>query len=138
MGKIDKNLLSCVSTLSRDEKFVECIVFLKDGICSKMMLKMQIGANNIVSYYPFLNACAIRIDRGFLPKLAGLHFVEYVSSIQKANILLKASRKILKIDKIHKKGITGKGITVAVIDTGCYPHLGFRYRPPCRFRFHED
>lgn len=31
-------------------------------------------------------------------------------------------RKILQIDRIHAQGITGKGIGVAVLDTGVFPH----------------
>ncbi len=125
MQKIDKNLLFCISALSKSETKVECIVFLKQGVCSKLMLKRIVGEDSIIAFYPFLNACSIQIEKKFLPKLAGLNFVEYVSSIQKASILLNNSRKILKIDEIHKRGITGKGVTVAIIDTGCHPHLDF-------------
>lgn len=37
-------------------------------------------------------------------------------------------RKYFKIDEIHRRNITGKNITVAIMDTGAYPHLDFRGR----------
>lgn len=37
-------------------------------------------------------------------------------------------RKKYSLDNLHKKGITGKGICVAVLDTGIYPHNDFDQR----------
>ena len=39
-----------------------------------------------------------------------------------AGILLDVATKTLNIDKVWEKGITGKGVTVCVIDTGIAPH----------------
>lgn len=40
-------------------------------------------------------------------------------------------RKKYALDKIHQRGITGNGITVAVLDTGIYPHMDFGTRITC-------
>ncbi len=37
-------------------------------------------------------------------------------------------RRKYQIDELHKRGITGKGVTVAVLDTGIYPHKDFDNR----------
>lgn len=37
-------------------------------------------------------------------------------------------KDVLKLDEVHAKGITGKGVTVAVIDTGIYPHEDYKSR----------
>ena len=34
-------------------------------------------------------------------------------------------RKLFKIDNLHRQNITGKNITVAILDTGAYPHKDF-------------
>lgn len=34
-------------------------------------------------------------------------------------------RKLFKIDHLHRQNITGKNITVAILDTGAYPHKDF-------------
>ena len=118
-------LLCGVGVLNTQENKVQCIVFLKDCFLSKINFVSIVGKENLLEYFPFLNAYVILINRKNLEKLANFDFVEYVSSIQKASILLNNSRKFLKIDELHKKGITGKGVTIAVIDTGCYMHLDF-------------
>lgn len=38
------------------------------------------------------------------------------------------SRATLKLDKVHELGITGKGVTVAVIDSGIFAHPDFKER----------
>lgn len=42
-----------------------------------------------------------------------------------AGILTDIAVKTLGVDKIWDKGFTGKGVTIAVIDTGIYPHKDF-------------
>lgn len=37
-------------------------------------------------------------------------------------------RELLNTSYVHKRGFTGRGITVAVMDTGLYPHRDFRDR----------
>lgn len=124
MQKIDKALIDQVGILS-ENGMLECIVFLKCGVFSFVCLKNIVGKNGIIKHFPFINAVLVRIKRKDLSKLCSFSFVEYVSSIQKASILLYNSRKFLKINKVHQMGITGFGVTVAVIDTGCHPHLDF-------------
>ncbi len=52
-------------------------------------------------------------------------FVKKTLESKKSDVLLKKSRKFLKIDDLHKQGFLGQGVTIAVIDTGCHPHLDF-------------
>ncbi len=37
-------------------------------------------------------------------------------------------KELLHLDQVHAMGITGKGVTVAVIDTGIYPHEDYQAR----------
>ena len=48
--------------------------------------------------------------------------VEYISSLSKANCQMKISKEILKAEEVR---LMGKGVNVAVIDTGIYPHADF-------------
>jgi serine protease AprX len=41
---------------------------------------------------------------------------------------LDVLQELLHLDKVHDMGITGKGVTVAVIDTGIYPHEDYKDR----------
>lgn len=41
---------------------------------------------------------------------------------------IDAVKDVLHMDQVHAMGITGKGVTVAVIDTGIYPHEDYQAR----------
>ena len=41
---------------------------------------------------------------------------------------MKNINKIYNMEKIHKMGITGKGVTVVILDTGIYKHMDFDNR----------
>lgn len=41
-------------------------------------------------------------------------------------ILMDRIRHLLNIDEIHKRGINGQNITVAVLDSGSYPHTDIK------------
>ena len=42
--------------------------------------------------------------------------------INKKGIIMNHVAQLLSIDKIHRLGYTGRGIVIAVPDTGCFPH----------------
>lgn len=121
--KIDGALFD-VSVLE-NKKAQNCVVFVKDFKKSKIKIKELFGESVILFEYPFLNAFGVSLESKSLDILSRFDFIEYVSSIKKANILLYNSRKFLKINQLHKKGILGAGTTVAVIDTGIKSHLDF-------------
>lgn len=122
LDKIDINLLKNVCVLNSEQKILKCFVFLKN---KHNRLENIVPKKQILEYFPFLNAYLININQKDLKTLCDFEFVLYVSSVQKASILLYNSRKYLKVNDIHKLGFLGDGITCAVIDTGCYPHLDF-------------
>ena len=122
--KIDENLLNIVGVLNITNQKVFCIVWLKDKSETQNFYKI-IKKEDVIKYFLFLNAFAIKTDRQNLLKIAEYDFVLYVSSVQKASVFMQNSRKFLMIDFLHKKGICGKNVGVAVIDTGCHPHLDF-------------
>jgi len=45
-----------------------------------------------------------------------------------ASVMTDNAVKTLGVDKLWEKGITGKGVTIAIIDTGIYPHKDFEGR----------
>lgn len=123
MCKIDLKLINSVKTLEKSD--VCCIVWVVDFKSAKEFFEKSIGKDCIIAEYPFLNAFALNINSSQILKLADYTFVEYVSSVQKASILLDKSRDDLEINDLHKMGVMGQGVCVAVIDTGIYPHIDF-------------
>lgn len=122
MQKIDEQLLCGVYALCNQN--VDCIVWACDKGCfDELLIKFQ--NHEIYATYPFLNAFAIKIKTGELKILNDLQMVRFVSSVQKLSILMNKSKHLVGVDKLHKNGVLGTGVTVAVIDTGCFAHVDF-------------
>ena len=121
MQKIDKKLLNFVNILSENKK-IRCVIFVQN---IPNFVFHNIFKKCVLDFYPFINAFLVEVSKEEMFVFAGLKCVLFVSSVQKASIFLYHSRNFLKIDNIHNKGITGKGVCVAVIDTGIFPHLDF-------------
>lgn len=122
MQKIDEVLLKQVYALNTST--INCIVWAKDEN-GFFYLKEFLKQFDIIAIYPFLNAIAIKVLHTDLKKLNDLDAVLYVSSVQKFSILMNKANYILGASALHKKGIVGNNVTVAVIDTGCFAHIDF-------------
>ncbi|MBO5103003.1 MAG: S8 family peptidase [Clostridia bacterium] len=123
INKIDPQLLQRVKILTT-YKTQEVIVFLRDFCTGKHFIQ-NFDDCSILGEYPFIRALAVSVKQNELFRLASQTQVEYVASVMCAKTLMYNARKKINVDNLHKKGITGKGVTVAVIDTGCYPHIDF-------------
>ncbi len=123
MFKIDESLFYKVQSLKDD--YIKCVVWVNNWENSYKMLKNIFNDDCIIKKFPFINAFGLKVTNKDLLKLNEFPWIEYVTSVQKASILMDASCGILGVDKLHKNQIFGQGVTVAVIDTGCYNHLDF-------------
>ncbi len=119
--KIDSSLLGVRIANKMDIKY---ILYVKDFLNSRKILKNNPNLN-IIGEYPFISAFAVESGSGEIFALALNSWVEYISSVKIANALMYDARKKVNVDVLHKEGYTGKGVRVAIIDTGCYPHIDF-------------
>ena len=81
--------------------------------------------SDILCELPFLKVFEVIANHEKIEFVRNLNFVTKISQSQNADVLLKKSRAFLKIDDLHKQGFLGQNVTVAIIDTGCHPHLDF-------------
>lgn len=119
MRKIDYNLKKSF-ILSEEDSTQECLVYCFDINKAKKFLSQHHIA--IISEYTFIDALIINAKFSVAEKLSKQDFVKFLSSTSKAFALIDVSKKILGVDYING---SGKGITVAVIDTGISCHLDF-------------
>lgn len=119
LNKIDKTLLLQSTMLDNDKKW-ECIVHSYDYDRTKNSL---IHKNiNILNEYLFINSFRVLADRFQLDQLSNMSQVKFVSSVSKATALMDVSKKILGIEG---QELSGKGVTIAFIDTGIEEHSDF-------------
>lgn len=124
LNKIDPTLLM-VDIADMHQKKVNCVIWVRNFSLARDFLKNAFGDIIIVGEYPFLNALGICVDSEDMLKLSSFAWVEYVSSVQQASVFLDKAKKDIEVSKLHSQGILGAGVGVAVLDTGCYPHLDF-------------
>ena len=65
---------------------------------------------------------AARVSASCLKRLCKIKFVRRVHPDRKVRVSLRIATPSIGSAKLQKRGLTGKGVTIAVIDTGVYPH----------------
>ena len=73
-------------------------------------------------HLPIIKAVALEVPARMVQELAVLDEVEYVTSDTKVFIHMDVARETIKEDHVDPIKYTGKGVGVAVIDTGVAPH----------------
>jgi len=126
-NKIDPVLLNSINIKSSSS--IKIIVLADDY----MKLKDDLLSSHvhIVKNLPFINAYVIEVKRSLIPHLAEMRQINYICSDVKASTQMNIASKVIGADKLHRKGLTGKNLGVAIIDTGLYPHPDFT-RPRSR------
>ena len=72
---------------------------------------------------PFINAFIVDLRCENMFKLSKLNAVKYITQSAKVSALVNVANKILHTES--KVGVNGANFSIAVIDTGIYPHLDF-------------
>lgn len=119
MKKIDNKLLNFI-ILSQEDCKLEGVVYCLDK--NKTINFFNENNIKILKELPFINAFIVCFNSEKIIKTANQSFVTYISSVSNVSALINVSKKILAINNITQ---TGKGVTMAFIDTGVSCHLDF-------------
>ena len=117
--KIDPYLLKKVNTLDNTQKY-ECVLYANNYTRLKNHL-LDISLN--IKEVPFINAFIVDLRCENMFKLSKLNAVKYITQSAKVSALVNVANKILHTES--KVGVSGANFSIAVIDTGIYPHLDF-------------
>lgn len=119
MRKIDIQLQKTFIASKDNQEFI-CLVYVNNlSLARRFFEKNNI---KVIKEYKFLNLVAIKTKKQVVFGFENLPFIEYVSQSSHVMALVDVSRQILGADKVD---CFGKGISVAVIDTGISPHFDF-------------
>lgn len=117
MEKIDKRLTSLITSFA-DVKKIDCFVYYR----SKAEILRIFKNIHIENDYCFIRALHCKMTKEEILTYSKLNAVEYISSLSKATCQMNVSKEILKAEEVR---LMGKGVNVAVIDTGIFPHADF-------------
>ena len=119
MKKIDEKLLNFV-IMSEKDCMLEGIVYYSNK--EKMQDFFHNNQIRIIKDLNFLNAFVVCFNSDAILKTANERFVIYISSVSKASTLIDVSKKIIGVENL---GYSGKGVSIAFVDTGISSHIDF-------------
>ncbi len=95
----------------------------------------------VVAHFWLINACSIEVEPRFLdrvrkhPKVLYIHPDEEVRPVA---ILTSTNMKNHAVDALQSLGVKGKGVSVAIMDTGCDVNMGGSGRPHATYYVNGD
>ncbi|MDD3243633.1 MAG: S8 family peptidase [Eubacteriales bacterium] len=131
--KIDPVILSNVRINSLQRFRV--ILYANDHAGCRETLK-QMGVT-LLDELPFIKGYYAEVPAGMITKLAQSDMIDYVAADIDVKTQMYIAKKIAGVSEYHRKGITGRGVGIAILDTGIYPHVDFT-RPQNRIRSFVD
>lgn len=118
---IDPKLATKVKK-AKEEK-IPVIIYLKDSSLSKIKKTISEKFSAKIKYHlPIINALAVEIPTNQIKRLAFMNEVSYVCEDSQVFIHMDIARETVRLPKPPEFRLTGKNVTVAVLDTGVAPH----------------
>lgn len=121
--KIDPSLLK-VSAKSCTSNNIDCLVYSNNYVRTKRYLD-NLNYCKILAYLPFINAFAVNVCPEKLSIMSSIKHINYITSQARVFAQVDVAKKVMNVQKLQEDGLTGKGVTIAFIDTGICSHLDF-------------
>jgi len=120
--KIDPEIKNAARLFRSSEQTVPVIILCDKNYRSN--LYQVLASRSIIVKYdlPIINGFAVEIPLNLVDTLSKEANISYISYDAQVSALMDVSRKAVHADIANKSGYTGKGVGVAVVDTGIYPH----------------
>jgi len=136
MQKINKLSPTLVKNLSvaSESDTIDFLVYGKNLNYIKNSLEQQ---NCKVTVLNIINAVAGETTKQNFVKLNFCRNITKINASAKVKSLLYKTMSSTNIDALHKAGFSGKGVTVAIIDTGVSPHFDLMF-PNNKIKFFKS
>jgi len=118
--KIDHRLIQKTQTL--DSRDLSAIVYCSGDTIEGFREHLENFGATIKYELPFICACAVEISSSQLTDMASSEYVKYISDDIETTTLLNIATQGVGARIANETGYKGKGIGIAILDTGVYPH----------------
>lgn len=119
--KIDPEVRNAVM-VSSDEPFRVILYANEYEKCRPVLRDLGV---TVSAEIPFIDGYVVEIPAQLLKKLAGQRRVKYIAADMDVKAQMNIATRVVRADELHKAGITGQGVGIALLDTGIYPHPDF-------------
>lgn len=107
---------------SRSREEIPVIISMKNNENSKLSNMVFSMSTGIKKDLPLVGGIACSLSTEAINRLKRHPDVEYISFDSKVFALLDVTNQTIATQVAHNEGYTGKGVTVAVVDTGVFTH----------------
>ena len=107
---------------SRSREEIPVIISMKGSDNSKLSNMVFSMSTGIKKELALVGGIACSLSTEAINRLKRHPDVEYISFDSKVFALLDVTNQTVGTEIAHSEGYTGKGVTVAVVDTGIFPH----------------
>ncbi len=122
LNKIDKRLSERISSTQCKNKDIDVIVYLNNY--AKDIVDIENRYEDIIRL-PFISSVAMKTSLGAIANIANLNCVKYITDSSKVCSQIFYSKKFIGIENLYSIMKTYNSQSVAIIDTGIYPHIDF-------------
>lgn len=133
-SKIDSRLLK-KATIYRSE-CVSAIVY--SNLPYETLKKRIETIGGTIKYeLPIINGWAVNIPCNKLSSVASNRGIKFIAEDSTVKMQLNIATQEIKSKEVNEQGYTGKGVTIAFLDTGIYPHADFTKPKNRIIAFHD-
>ena len=126
LHKCDYSLKKHLSQATGDDQEVTVLLQRKTdldtlGAAALDQFVANLGAT-VVKELPIIDAKVVRVPLGVLGQLASHHHIHRIHLDRTMHTLLETAAPTIGTSPEWESGFTGKGVTIAILDTGIHPH----------------
>lgn len=118
-AKIDSSLRKVYTQNVCD---IDVIIYSRDYVKLREVLSTKYDN---VSTYPFISALSVKIKNSDIDYISNLNIVNYITSVSSVQYSIHIAKNIIHNDNIEYISKITNRKTIAIIDTGIYPHIDF-------------
>lgn len=111
-----------VNVFGINEEHIDVVVYVENVNLAVKQLE-KISDVVFSEKFKFISAVGIKIKPDLLKKISKLKNVKYITYGATVTACMDNSLKVINVKKLHSENIFGKGVNIAVIDTGVSNHF---------------
>ncbi|WP_400162445.1 S8 family serine peptidase [Brevibacillus sp. TJ4] len=132
LHKCDDPLKKHLSQATGDDQEITVLLQRKTDLDTMGTAALDEFVSNVgctvVKELPIIDAKVVRVPLGALGQLASHHHIHRIHLDRTMHALLDTAAPTIGAIPEWESGLTGKGVTIAILDTGIYPHSDLKSR----------